>query len=245
MKRNDLSVGVYYHNLLKHFVLRSFQGFTKSLIMTILSEVGDRTFCVAAVICFYGFKILAMRHPRRSVLLGCLSSVIMMTVLSAALGWAAPNLISRKHAHNIATFLFFGFGLWSLWEAYNEDDDDNEELEQVEKELDARKGPKSTGAGSSSKADKDLKKQQKRSFLGHFLSPVFIKAFSVTFFGEWGDKSQLATIGLAADENTIGVILGGILGQALCTVAAVIGGKSLASRISERLVMIEIALFPS
>ncbi|KAA8530552.1 hypothetical protein F0562_005261 [Nyssa sinensis] len=204
--------------------LPELQGFTKSLAMTVLSEVGDRTFCVAA--------ILAMRYPRKSVLFGCLSSVIVMTILSALVGWAAPNLISRKWAHYITTFLFFGFGLWSLWEAFMEDDDDNEELEQVEKELAAdSKGKAKTGG----KADDDLKKQS-RPFLTRFFSPVFLKAFSVTFFGEWGDKSQLATIGLAADEDTLAVILGGIIGQTLCTIAAVIGGKSLASRISERLV---------
>lgn len=70
-----------------------------------------------------------------------------------------------------------------------------------------------------------------------------MQAFSITFFGEWGDKSQastyiyiyvffasvsiivlllfhlatsskilqLATIGLAAEENPLGVVLGGIL----------------------------------
>ncbi|KAI3462524.1 hypothetical protein Pfo_019187 [Paulownia fortunei] len=205
------------------------QGFTKSLVMTMVSEFGDRTFCIAA--------IMAMRHPRRSVFFGCLFSVIVMTVLSALVGWAAPNLISRKLAHNITTLLFFVFGLWSLWDAYNEDDDDNEELAQVEKELDDSAASKSSTSKDKAgdKADDDSKKQ-KRPFLRNFFSPVFLKAFSVTFFGEWGDKSQLATIGLAADEDTVGVILGGILGQAICTIAAVIGGKSLASRISERLV---------
>ncbi|PSS30576.1 GDT1-like protein [Actinidia chinensis var. chinensis] len=186
-------------------------GFTKSLAITVLSEVGDRTFCVAA--------ILAMRYPRRSVLFGCLSSVIVTTILSALVGKAAPNLISREWAHYITTFLFFGFGLWSLWEAFNEDDDDNDELKHVEKEL----------------ANDNFKKRN-WPFLTHFFSPVFLKAFSVTFFGEWGDKSQLATIGLAADGDALAVILGGITGQTLCTIAAVIGGKSLASRISERLV---------
>ncbi|XP_057490999.1 GDT1-like protein 5 isoform X2 [Actinidia eriantha] len=143
-------------------------GFTKSLAITVLSEVGDRTFCVAA--------ILAMRYPRRSVLFGCLSSVIVTTILSALVGKAAPNLAN------------------------------------------------------------DNFKKRNWPFLTHFFSPVFLKAFSVTFFGEWGDKSQLATIGLAADGDALAVILGGITGQTLCTIAAVIGGKSLASRISERLV---------
>lgn len=87
----------------------------------------------------------------------------------------------------------------------------------------------------SFQADDELKKQR-RPFLLQFFSPIFLKAFSITFFGEWGDKSQLATIGLAADENPFGVVLGGIIGQALCTTAAVVGGKSLASQISEKIV---------
>ncbi|KAJ1269967.1 hypothetical protein BS78_06G018700 [Paspalum vaginatum] len=145
-----------------------FAGFTKSLAMTALSEIGDRTFCVAA--------ILAMRHPRKLVLAGCVASSVVMTLVSSSLGWVAPNL-----------------------------DDD------------------------------DAKKHQK-SFLVRFFSPVFIQAFSITFFGEWGDMSQIATIGLAADENPLGVILGGVIAQALCTTAAVLGGKSLASKISEKMV---------
>ncbi|KAJ4710556.1 GDT1-like protein [Melia azedarach] len=199
------------------------QGFTKSLAMTVLSEIGDKTFFAAA--------ILAMRHPRRLVLSGCLAALIVMTILSAVVGWAAPNLISRKLTHHITTLLFFGFGLWSLWDAFT-DGGEAEELAEVEKKLDADwKGPSKEGI----KADDDLKKE-KRPFLSQIFSPILLKAFSITFFGEWGDKSQLATIGLAADENPFGVVLGGVLGQALCTTAAVIGGKSLASQISEKIV---------
>ncbi|KAK6133821.1 hypothetical protein DH2020_032532 [Rehmannia glutinosa] len=177
--------------------------------MTVLSEIGDKTFFAAA--------ILAMRHPRRLVLSGCLAALIVMTILSAVVGWAAPNLIPRKWTHHIMTLLFLGFGVWSLWDAFKEGE--AEELAEVEKELDA-----------------DDVKKQSRPFLTHFFSPILLKAFSITFFGEWGDKSQIATIGLAADENPLGVVLGGILGQALCTTAAVLGGKSLASQISEKIV---------
>ncbi|KAJ8751829.1 hypothetical protein K2173_026023 [Erythroxylum novogranatense] len=204
-------------------------GLTKSLAITILSEVGDRTFCVAA--------ILAMRYPRKSVLLGCLASVTMMTIASALVGWTAPNLLSKKWSHYIATLLFFVFGMHSLWRGFTEDNDDNEELAEVEKELkeDLKGGAGKSKAGS--KNDKNPKTKQK-SFLTNFFSPVFLKAFSLTFFGEWGDKSQIATVGLAADEDTLSVILGGIIGQILCTVAAVVGGKSLASRVSERMVTV-------
>jgi len=202
------------------------QGFTKSLAMTVLSEIGDKTFFAAA--------ILAMRHPRRLVLFGCLSALIVMTILSVLVGWAAPNLISRKWTHHITTLLFFGFGLWSLWDGFTEEGE-AEELAEVEAKLDADWKADTATTKKGIKDGDDLKKQ-KRPFLSQFFSPIFLKAFSITFFGEWGDKSQLATIGLAADENPFGVVLGGIIGQALCTTAAVLGGKSLASQISEKFV---------
>nr|XP_043626581.1 GDT1-like protein 4 isoform X2 [Erigeron canadensis] len=175
-----------------------------------------------------------MRHPRRQVLAGCLSSLIVMTILSAAVGMAAPNLISRTLTKHIATVLFFGFGLWSLWDAYNEDGE-SEELAEVEAELDADIKADGGKPKSNNKGDDDSKKKN-RPFMTQFFSPIFLKAFSITFFGEWGDKSQLATIGLAAAENPLGVVLGGILGQALCQIAAVFGGKSLATQISERFI---------
>ncbi|KAJ8760769.1 hypothetical protein K2173_018837 [Erythroxylum novogranatense] len=202
------------------------QGFSKSLAMTILSEIGDKTFVAAA--------ILAMRHPRRLVLSGCLGALIVMTILSAVVGWAAPNLLSRTWTHHITTALFFAFGLWSLWDGFN-DKGEAEELAEVEAKLNADfKGNIGT-TKEGTKMDDDMKKE-KRPLLTEFFSPIFLKAFSITFFGEWGDKSQIATIGLAADENPLGVVLGGVLGQALCTTAAVLGGKSLASQISERMV---------
>jgi len=207
------------------------EGFTKSLAMTVLSEIGDKTFFAAA--------ILAMRHPRRFVLAGCLTALIVMTILSVLLGWAAPNLMSRTWTHHITTVLFFGFGIWSLWEGFTEEGDDDE-LKEVEAKLGAELKA-DTGAKGRSEGGDDLKKQQRR-FLTQFLSPIFLQAFSITFFGEWGDKSQIATIGLAADANPFGVVLGGILGQALCTTAAVLGGKSLASQISEKMVALSSGL---
>ncbi|KAG6426139.1 hypothetical protein SASPL_110355 [Salvia splendens] len=122
------------------------QGFTKSLAITVLSEIGDKTFFAAA--------ILAMRYPRRHVLSGCLGALIVMTILSAVVGWAAPNL----------------------------------------------------------------------------------NADITCYSREAKESVKLATIGLAAEENPLGVVLGGILGQALCTTAAVLGGKSLANQISEKIV---------
>lgn len=66
------------------------------------------------------------------------------------------------------------------------------------------------------------------------ITRVLFQAFSMTFLAEWGDRSQLTTIILAARDNVYGVIVGGVLGHALCTGLAVIGGRMIAQRISVR-----------
>ena len=70
------------------------------------------------------------------------------------------------------------------------------------------------------------------------LNKIMMQAFTLTFLAEWGDRSQIATIALAAAREPIGVTIGASLGHMLCTGLAVIGGKLLASRISERTVLL-------
>mmetsp|Transcript_33891 Transcript_33891/g.133055 ORF Transcript_33891/g.133055 Transcript_33891/m.133055 type:complete len:99 (+) Transcript_33891:550-846(+) len=69
------------------------------------------------------------------------------------------------------------------------------------------------------------------------------RCFWITFLAEWGDRSQLTTVTLAASRNAYGIALGGILGQTLCTTVAVLGGAFLAARISERMVSLVGGLF--
>ncbi|CAK7340132.1 unnamed protein product [Dovyalis caffra] len=74
-----------------------FDAFFASFSMIMVSEIGDETFIIAA--------LMAMRHPKSTVLSGALSALIVMTVLSTGLGRIVPNLISRKHTNSAATSL--------------------------------------------------------------------------------------------------------------------------------------------
>jgi putative Ca2+/H+ antiporter (TMEM165/GDT1 family) len=165
-----------------------------------------------------------------------------MTVLSALLGWAAPNLISKTYTHYAATALFFVFGVRMLYDAYINAHAGESELIEVEKELSHSKnspsGSMENGSRRGASPTPHTQANPLVSALRKIFSPVLLEAFTLTFLAEWGDRSQIATIGLAAASDVVGVTLGGIVGHALCTGAAVLGGKHLATHIDERLVAI-------
>ncbi|KAL7432098.1 hypothetical protein ACHAXM_002939 [Skeletonema potamos] len=71
-------------------------------------------------------------------------------------------------------------------------------------------------------------------YSGSSWEAVFIQALTMTFLAEWGDRSQIATIALAAAKDPLGVTIGGCIGHSICTGMAVVGGRMLASRISEK-----------
>lgn len=189
------------------------EAFSSSFFMIMATELGDETFIIAAV--------MAMRHPKLTVLGGALAALYFMTVLSAGLGVVLPNLISQKTVHNCATVLYTFFGLRLIYiGAKGEGEDKDEEFEEVENNL----------KESASKEHKGLL----RRMFSKLVTPIFIEALMLTFLSEWGDRSQIATITLAAHENPLGVILGACIGHTICTSLAVFGGEWLGKRISQR-----------
>lgn len=71
-----------------------------------------------------------------------------------------------------------------------------------------------------------------RNVCNLLLGPVFVQAFVLTFLGEWGDRSQIATIALGAAHSVYLVTLGTIIGHTACTALAVLGGRYVSSKIS-------------
>jgi Ca2+/H+ antiporter, TMEM165/GDT1 family len=67
------------------------------------TEFGDETFIVAA--------LMAMRHPKVVVFAGAISALVVMTIISTALGFVVPNLISRQATGFLAGCLYTLFGL--------------------------------------------------------------------------------------------------------------------------------------
>lgn len=249
-------------------IIQPFHSFVLSLTMILVSEVGDKTFLVAA--------LMAMKHDRLVVFSAAFSALITMTVLSAVLGHAVPALIPKRLTNFLASGLFLVFGARMLREGLGMKGDEgvSAEMQEVEMELEekenlARKQDRRNslvspyalemGLGSSRKSRSKSRfptpprspstspgrspSPPRGGTLGNFiaglnnllsllLSPAWVQTFVMTFLGEWGDRSQIATIAMAAGQDYWWVTLGAVLGHACCTGVAVVGGRAIAGRVS-------------
>lgn len=184
-------------------------AFTAGLLLITVSELGDKTFFIAA--------ILAMRHSRRLVFVGAIAALTLMTVLSVLFGQVA-TLLPQIYVQWAEAVLFLGFGLKLLYDARRMTDqpcaDEQVEAMEVVKQAEA--------------------KLPKR----HTRWAVILESFGLTFCAEWGDRTQFATIALAAANHPFGVTVGAVLGHAICAAIAVVCGRMICSRISERTITV-------
>lgn len=181
-------------------------AFISGFLLITVSELGDKTFFIA--------MILAMQYSRRLVFTGAIAALAAMTMLSVGVGQTA-SLLPDIYIHyaEIALFTIFGFKL--LYDATQMPSETcdvavvGEAKEVVEK------------------AEKQIKDQKN-------IWAILLEAFVLVFVAEWGDRTQIATIALATENNPIGVSFGAILGHAICAVIAVTSGRVLAGQITER-----------
>ncbi|GMG33098.1 unnamed protein product [[Candida] boidinii] len=214
--------------------------------MIFVSEIGDKTFLVAA--------LMSMKHPRMIVFSAAFSALVLMTILSGLVGHVLPSLLPYRLTQFLAAVLFFVFSYNLTKEglAMDKNAGVGDEMAEVEEEIEAvnlnddlsrvENANVSTGVAALSsdtlvgKAKAIYKSVSSTSgnLIAFMLTPIWVQTFAMTFLGEWGDRSQIATIAMAAGSDYWLVILGGIVGHGICTAGAVIGGKMLAAHISMR-----------
>ncbi|KAF8547695.1 UPF0016-domain-containing protein [Imleria badia] len=218
----------------------------RSFAMIIFSEIGDKTFFIAA--------ILAMRHPRLYVFAGAFSSLLLMSLLSAEMGHLVPKLVPKQWIHIAAGVLFLVFGSKMMMEAremQSGSEKIQEEMREAEEEIETDAAELGTMGLNGSiplerleegeacalpvhprKTTKSSITDGARNFCNLVLGPVFVQSFLLTFLGEWGDRSQFATIALGATHNVYLVTLGTVIGHTACTSLAVIAGRYISTKIS-------------
>jgi Ca2+/H+ antiporter, TMEM165/GDT1 family len=254
-------------------LIQPLHSFALAFTMIVFSEIGDKTFLVAA--------LMAMKNPPLLVLSAAFPALVTMTILSAVLGHALPTLLPVKFTGFLAAILFLVFGLKLLREGYNmrRDEGVGEEMREVEMELEEKEAmarklgrrrssitpymleagrsprksrsesrlpapPDSPPSSPDARSPSPSAKAAMNSVVAGFnnlcsllLSPAWVQTFAMTFLGEWGDRSQIATIAMAAGQDYWWVTTGALAGHLLCTVIAVLGGRAIAGRVSMRVGM--------
>ena len=197
-------------------------AFTASLLLITISELGDKTFFIAV--------ILATRHSHRIVFSSVLAALTLMTMLSVALGRVAA-LFPKEYTHYGAIALFLIFGAKLIYDASQMSSKSEEAIvHEAEETVKTQDSP--NAIAKLPIFGKSLSNILSRySWLG-----IWTQGFVMTFIAEWGDRTQISTIALAAVHNPFFVTLGAVLGHGICTAIAVIGGRLIAGKISERVI---------
>ncbi|XBW36483.1 hypothetical protein QEN19_002060 [Hanseniaspora menglaensis] len=216
----------------------AFTSFLLATSMILVSEVGDKTFLIAA--------LMAMKNNRYVVFSASIASLAIMTLLSGIFGQAFTTFLPETLISWVASILFFVFGFKILKEGLEMDKNAGveEELHEVEEELastemnesyNLAENGGSLGTYYNSNKFKNFSEVVKVK-INQIFSPLFVQVFVMVFLGEIGDRSQISTIVMAGSGHFWAVIFGSILGHACCSAVAVIFGVLLASKIKMRTV---------
>ncbi|OCB84894.1 vacuole protein [Sanghuangporus baumii] len=236
------------------------QVLVQGFLMILASEIGDKTFLIAAILAmrhprgvvFSGaFGALAVM----SVLSAALGHVLPTLIPKRWTQFAAAVLFFVFGAKMLQEGREMRSGSAKIEEEMREAEGEIEEdealvdgtgavagdghaipLEELERgeahQEEAAAPPSLATPTASRKSEKESLREGARNFFSLLLGPVFVQAFALTFLGEWGDRSQIATIALGAAHNVYVVSLGTIIGHTCCTAFAVIGGRYVSTKIS-------------
>lgn len=170
-------------------------AFIASISVIVVSEIGDKTFFIAA--------ILAMRHSRLIIYSGAMAALGAMTILSALLGNVVTKFVPRIYTYYVSSLLFACFGIKMLRDGYMmSPDEGSDEYEEVQHEVekaevneDLELGGGGGGTSNSSSGNPSGGQQQRSQsvskqrttlskftmILRRYVSPIFIQAFIMTF----------------------------------------------------------------
>jgi len=166
-----------------NFRLGFSHGFLSSLSVILVSELGDKTFFIAA--------IMAMKYSRLTIFSGALLALAVMTVLSVFMGaittvipryityYVSTGLFGESHQTDCVVSLFMIhkyfcsalFGLKMLKEGFDmRSDEGMEELEEVQQELKQKDEERERSAG-----DVESGPVRASDKIRKCISPVFIQ----------------------------------------------------------------------
>lgn len=193
--------------------------------LTFVSEIGDKTFFIAAILAAGGADGVAKDQSQKVLtFIGAIAALAVMTFLAVALGQifhSVPDLaggLPLDDYASVAAFSYFGVKL--LLDASTMPDDGSVAAEEREEAAEA------------------VREASLPSWLTNSpVPPLVFEAFVLVFAAEIGDRSFISATALSAQggaESGAAVFLGSISAHGIATLIAVLLGELISKYISEK-----------
>ena len=216
-----------------------------SFFLIFLSEITDKTFIIII--------LMTSKIPPLLLYITSISATLIMNYLSIGLGYILPYLINKTVMNCIAFSLFLTFGIISIIEGktiekkngisnlfeetqkelnIEEEEQDYYLMIEDDNEIENIKTEATSPNLSRRKENDNYNNNNNNKTYGLCLALFFTFLLS-----DIGDKSQIATITIAAIYNLYGVILGTTLAFLLTCALGIICGNYICEKISTKNIM--------
>lgn len=188
----------------------------QSFLLIFLSEIADRTFILVLI---YSLKMHWI-----PLILTSLFSMYFMNILAIVAGMTVILLVPRGLIDWIGFFCFLLFGIFCVYEGMGmESKSVKEEYEEEMKENDDN---------YKLVSDEESKHNNKSTW------KLCLELFGFLCLSEFGDKSEISTVTIAAVYNTYGVLLGTMIAYFFAIVIAAFLGHVVGQYLTEKMMSI-------
>lgn len=201
-------------------------AFFVSLTMVSMAELFDKTWFVAFV--------MAMRYDRFIVFLSCFSGLVVHVFVAAAFGIAFARVLTAHTLGMLAAGLYTLFAILYGYDWYTSDADSDmigAGKDDIAAEMFSATGDMENSADDAKYGTLHVEPLSKEPFhKTREMCTVFWQCFVMVFIAEWGDRTQIAMIGIHATLPLIPVMIGSTVAFGLLTLSAVLLGRFLGDR---------------
>lgn len=203
-------------------------AFVKSFTLMCAAEIFDRTWFVTL--------ICALRHGAFVSFCGSITALALHSCIAVSLGEGVASFVPQWWMELASAVILCVLALIYTWESYKVNGDDDaikSRREEAEEDV-ATDAPGNAQEESATRAKEDSKGSSVKDKAVFWAT--FVTVFTTIFIAEWGDRTQIVQITLAASLPWLPVFLGSFSGLIVLCLSAVAMARFMeGKRISERL----------
>jgi putative Ca2+/H+ antiporter (TMEM165/GDT1 family) len=196
------------------------KDYTETTSTLFFAGLFDRSFFVVA--------FMAFRYSRMNVFISATLALCSVGIISVFLGVEITQNIPTIWIDTVAIVLFFAFGIKMIVDGLNMGKQD--EPIQIDEEHYLMDN------NSTDNSSRYIERRPAASTVAAWYRHLktLVKIFVLIFAAELGDRSQIYMIYLTAEYEKAPVCFGVVVSQTLITLIAVLGGRYISTKISER-----------